>query len=416
MNTIASEVFDMICKEPECNKIKGMCGLCGLFPKDPAAAVVSCSGYNLDPKTYSVSAILSLADEVLNIKNNQFFYLYTVGYQRLAQSILSGTEVDDDDSGYQDIAVAPHFGKQLVAIGVGPGNFDEANKRAHKLAQMQVERFRYNKAVEYDVKELGPLEPIQFKFSDGSMTNSHMAYLTMLPRDSVGTNPDAPAIKGFGPWFDEVNDNVVNNLAFKAVIEWDDFSLAEELGMIPCVQIKNATSVSGKCDRIILDGDPKTQVVRQAWPWDYKQILLYTAGDQHSPGGNSINTAQEYGMERLLKKSIEELRDAVKGIKSKTTGKQIEIPDPTWFRGKMWPNGSLLVFWPPNTDSDRFSEAFRRPFGEKVNIWYGNSELDQDGSNHGWAEGALSMVDTSLSEIEPKLEQYVKMDTEACKA
>jgi len=413
-NTVATDGFKTICSSPACDTIPGMCDLCRLFPDNPAAAVMSCTGYDLSASKYSTKTVIDIADYVFMIKGQEFYYLFTVGYQRFAQSILSGIEVDNDDSGYQNPAVAPHFGKKLVAIGVGPGDFEEAVERANKLARRQVDRF-LGVEVEND-EEIGPTEPIQYLFSDGSMTNSHLSYLTMLPKDAIGSVKGNPTIRGFGPWFEQVNNNTNPELAFKAFIKWDEFSLTEELGMTPCFQINDAKSVSNKCDRIILDGNSDSQVVRQAWLWDHNQILLYTAGSVDTPSDYSINTAQQYGIERVVKTAIAELREAVKGIISKKTNKPIEIPDPSFFRGKSWPDGSLLVDWPVGKDSDSFSEHIRRPFGKDVNIWYGNSELDKSGGNHGWAEGALSMVETSLPEIEANLEKYTnkvrKKDTE----
>jgi hypothetical protein len=405
--TSASEGFAEACSAPACDAIEGFCGLCSLFPESQAAAVNSCSGYDLDIDKYSPHALIHNTDEVLNIKGKTFLYLFTVGYQRLVQSILSGLEVNDDGSGYKQVAVAPHFRKKLVAIGVGPGDFEVAVNRARVLAQRQVDRF-LGKPVEDDD---GPYEPIQYLFSDGSMSNSHLGYLTMLPMDIVGSEGDMTIpIRGLEPWREQVFNNTISNMAFKAVIEWEDFSLAEELGMVPCLQIEDARSEAGLCDRIILDGDPKTQVVRQAWPWDYKQILLYTAGSDGSATQNNINTATESGMEVLLKEVMADLQAAVEGIKSKKNGNPIVIPEPAWFRAKFWPTGSLLINWAVGSDGESFSDHIRRPFGDNTHVWYGNSELCAVTNYHGWAEGALSMVNTSLPEIEETLQMYVKQD------
>jgi len=144
----------------------------------------------------------------------------------------------------------------------------------------------------------------------------------------------------------------------------------------------------------------------KAWMWDKYQILFYTVGNQESPAHTNIELQNEHGMNTLVELSIEELRNATKGIISKVDGKPIEIPQPSWFRGKTWPEGSLMINW--NLDgmnetgwtSATFSETFNRPFGEDVNIWYGNSEMAADGGLHGWAEGALSMANLSLPGIE----------------
>lgn len=41
---------------------------------------------------------------------------------------MEGTEVSSAGSDYSTLAIAPHFEKKLVAVGVGPGDFDEAGK------------------------------------------------------------------------------------------------------------------------------------------------------------------------------------------------------------------------------------------------------------------------------------------------
>jgi hypothetical protein len=145
--------------------------------------------------------------------------------------------------------------------------------------------------------------------------------------------------------------------------------------------------------------------------WDKYQILFYAVGDQKSPAHTNIELQNEYGMNTLVKLSIEELRSATKGIISKVDGKPIDIPQPSWFRGKTWPEGSLMINWnldgmkETGWDSNTFSDTFRRPFGEDINIWYGNSEMAADGGLHGWAEGALSMANRSIAEIESALNE-----------
>jgi len=185
----AKEGFSKACSKTACDAIDGFCGLCDQFNGNEAEAVTSCSGYDLNITGYSTKYVIGFADEVLNIEGTTFLYLFTVGYQRLAQSILSGFEVDDDGDGYKQVAVAPHFNKKLVAIGVGPGDFDKAVEWAKELSQRQVLQFLGKPVKPYD----GPLEPIQYQFEDGSMSNSHLGYLTMLPRDFA-------EIRGLEPW------------------------------------------------------------------------------------------------------------------------------------------------------------------------------------------------------------------------
>jgi len=408
--------FEELCKKPLCNFTEGYCGLCEEFDSgEEATAVVSCTGYDTAADGQTTRDLIDLASEVVNIAGDTFLYLFTVGYQRLAQGMLEGTEVNSVGSGYSTLAIAPHFEKKLVAVGVGPGDFDEAVARARVLAQKQVDTLN-NVTVKEDN---GPTGPIQLRYSDGSMTVSQIAYLTMLPFDAVG-NPtyDSKAILGLEPWYEPMKKMTVPNEAFKAIIQWSNYSLADHLGYSSCVQIVDGVAGTGACDRIILDGnrpndgiaEKDSQVVRQAWMWDKYQILFYSVGDQKSPAHTNIELQNEYGMNTLVKLSVEELRTATKGIISKVDGKPIDIPQPSWFRGKTWPEGSLMINW--NLDgmektgwtSNTFSDTFRRPFGEDINIWYGNSEMAAEGGLHGWAEGALSMVNRSIAEIESALD------------
>ena len=169
------------------------------------------------------------------------------------------------------------------------------------------------------------------------------------------------------------------------------------------------TSGIGKCDRIILDGNrigepgPESQMVRQAWLWDYKQILLFQVGPNMSPSGSNGIVGSKRGLQTIVKKVLEELQAAV--------GDAFIIPQPAWFRAKTWPQGSLNLGWKIGLDSDAFSDAFRRPFGEDIKVWYGNSEMAKDGNLHGWAEGALQMANVSLPEIRAALDEVLAMNT-----
>jgi hypothetical protein len=166
------------------------------------------------------------------------------------------------------LAIAPHYEKKLVAVGVGPGDFDEAVARARVLAQKQVDTLNNVTVKEDD----GPTSPIQLRYSDGSMTVSQITYLTMLPFDVVG-NPtyDSKAILGLEPWYEPMNKMTVPNEAFKAIVQWSNYSLADHLGYSACVQIVDGVAGTGSCDRIILDGnrpnggiaEKDSQVVRQ---------------------------------------------------------------------------------------------------------------------------------------------------------
>jgi len=403
--------FEDLCTEPLCNFTPGYCDLCKEFVKgEEATAVVSCTGYDTAASGQTVRNLIDLADEVVNIKGVTWLYLFTVGYQRLAQGLLEGTEVTGAES-YETLAIAPHFNKKLVAVGVGPGDFDEAVDRARVLAQRQVDTLNNVTAKDDD----GPTSPIQLRYSDGSMVVSHIAYLSMLPFDAVG-NPTygSKAIEGLEPWYEPMDQMTVPNEAFKAIVEWSNYSLSDHLGYSPCLNITDGAAGGGKCDRIILDGDryyngtdtKKSQLVRQAWMWDKYQILLYVVGDKQSPAHSNIELQNEYGMNEVVELSINELKEATKGIISKVDGKPIDIPQPSWFRGKTWPEGSLMINWSidgiakTKWQSATFSNTFNRPFGDDVNIWYGNSEMAANGLLHGWAEGALQMANMSLAGIE----------------
>ena len=60
--------FDEACSSSYCNAIVGMCDLCYQFPVGlRAAAVVSCTGYDVDPDTQTVDGVIGLADEVRSV-------------------------------------------------------------------------------------------------------------------------------------------------------------------------------------------------------------------------------------------------------------------------------------------------------------------------------------------------------------
>ena len=170
--------FSLACHEPFCSQIDGFCDLCQLFP-DPAQAVVSCTGYDTNPTTQTVDDVIGLADEVVNIQGRTFLYLFVDGYQRLAQSLLEGTY--DTSDNFFTSGVAPFFQKKLVAIGVGPGTFEEAVERAKELAAKNVARYtcEYEKVCTPDQTEPydGPTGPIRMKFDD----NSHWALPPFSP-------------------------------------------------------------------------------------------------------------------------------------------------------------------------------------------------------------------------------------------
>ena len=135
--------------------------------------------------------------------------------------------------------------------------------------------------------------------------------------------------------------------------------------------------------------------MRQAWLWDDHQILLYTVGAEGSPAANNIKE-ESLGVNGLVKKIVDQLQAVMPP--------GITIPQPSWFRSKTWPAGSLMINWNvAGEKSNLYSDIFRRPFGEDVDVFYGNSEMAKDGLLHGWAEGALAMANASLPEIKEAL-------------
>ena len=198
----AIEGFAEICSPSKCGFLEGMCGLCGLFPEGKEAmAAKSCSGYDNDPTVESMESLIEFGSEVVNLANDIYLYIFSIGYQRFAQSLLDGTAYEGSD-GYSTLAVSPQFQKKLVAVRVGPGDFDAAVDCARVLAQRQVDRYMHgDENVEND--DDGSTGPIQLKFDDGSVTSSHLSYLSMLPYDTVG-NPyydNVNTIAGLEPWY-----------------------------------------------------------------------------------------------------------------------------------------------------------------------------------------------------------------------
>ena len=77
LNTSAKKKFKEICSKPICDKIPGYCEMCAQFP-NPAEAVTSASGYDLSPIVYPIGAIITVIDEMVNIKNEDFLYLVRI--------------------------------------------------------------------------------------------------------------------------------------------------------------------------------------------------------------------------------------------------------------------------------------------------------------------------------------------------
>lgn len=377
----ATQGFQTACSHPHCDAVKGLCDLCKEFPL-PAAAVISCSGYDLATNTQTIDEVLGLAGEVVNLYGESFFYLFTMGYQRFAQGLLEWTEPTSNRD-YSNVGISPMFEKKVTAIGLGPGTFEEAVQRATRLARRRAAQYAGgNGTAEEPVDE--DTEPVRLRFADKSVSSASMAYLGMLPFDAM-------KIKGMEPWAESLAEVSQPYMLFKAVIAWDEFSLARELDMVPCVQVAGGFAASGICDRIILDGESETNLVRQAWMWDHKKILIYDQGKQGSSADNLINIQKTEGTDVLVDRIVAQLQQAVQDL-------NITIPRPSWFRSKYWPMGSIAAFR-AGTNSDLYSDLFRRPFGTGAKVWYGNSEMARDGSHHGWAEGALDMAERSLPEL-----------------
>ena len=276
--------------------------------------------------------------QVVNIEGNTHLYLFVNGYQRLAQSLLQGTYEEPDAQSYAINDVAPSFQKKLIAIGIGNGSFEQSVERANCLATKQAARF--SGVPSPPAPPCGPVdpkEPIRMKFEDGSFTSSSIAYLTPLPYDML-------AIDGMQPWCEVIKKVAVPNLAFKANLVWNNFSIAKALNLTPCVEIENGRANGGNCDRLILDGpkggdDP--QLVRQAWLWDDIQILLYSVGSEGSPAANAINK-QAHNMTDFVHRVVNQIQDALP--------QNITIPRPAWVRTKSQPMGHRLDHRPGPDD------------------------------------------------------------------
>jgi len=231
-------------------------------------------------------------------------------------------------------------------------------------------------------------------FADGSSATAKTGYMTMLPYDMA-------ALEGFGSWADEYDTIMADKIgAVKVVFGWKNAShgLSRQLGLKSCTE--------GRCERLILDGD-KDWLVRQVWLWDPHTIMIYEIAPHNIkyPANNLAELARQQGMDAMVEHCFKQIREAVKK----------DIPDPDWARMKTWQHGSIIPGWKSGKsqiDIDAFVDKVSRPMGPDVPLFYGNSEMSRDGDNHGWAEGALEMVEEALPELtkmlglHPPFEKY----------
>ena len=135
-------------------------------------------------------------------------------------------------------------------------------------------------------------------------------------------------------------------------------------------------------------------MVRQVWLWDADSILLYQTAamsDMSFPAHQIAKFATERGMGETVRVILSQLREG--------TGKN--LPDPSSARLKTWEAGSLLIDTPLDQPQwERVSDAMRRPLGRGIGLYYGNSEMSASIQMHGWAEGALEVLEKNVEEMQ----------------
>jgi hypothetical protein len=363
--------IDDLCQNCNASGIAGMCALCAQFPK-PAEAMLSCSGYDQDPDKATLAGFVHFFDEVVNMKRDTFLYVFRAGFQRFVMGILSG------EPNY-DRGISPFLQKTLVEVAVqGDPNATQA------FAKNQTESL----SALAQHSTVPTEQRIITRFSDGSSASSKAVYMGMLPYD-------LPGIKGFEAWQVPLATATSPIQATKIVLGWNNASkaLPAMLKMQPCVP--------GPCQRLILDGDhEKGWVTRQVWNWNNNTILIYGVGAQNTanltyPVQSMVDVASKSGMDVLVSTIMEQIRNATK----------VAVEDPDWARFKAWPLGTFTA-WNAQAQNDtygtnpeKFSAHISRPLGYNVPVYYGNSEVASDGNNHGWAEGALEMVEDNLQSL-----------------
>lgn len=375
----------------------GWCRLVSLYP-DPASAVISCSGYDMDPFTVSFLGVAGLMTEVVNAKDHmpgvrrpgaslpgattgpsKLFLLKNGGMQRLAQGLLFQNG---------NAQVAPLVAKDLVAIEVEGRDTTALAANAAREAQNVIaggteDNNDNNASTTTEDDSESPM--LRLTFADGSSALTKRAYLTMLPSDMT-------QVRGLESWVPVVRDSLSPGMAVKVGLFWPkDTDIASLLGLTPCVP--------GPCQRVILDGPSMTAagdpwMVRQVWLWDKDSILLYQVApmsDESLPAHQIAKYANKRGMGETVRVLLTQLREG--------TGK--DIPDPSAARLKTWAAGSLLLDTPlTNPQWERVSDAMRRPLGRGIGLYYGNSEMSSSVELHGWIEGTLEVLEKNVKEMQ----------------
>ena len=140
----------------------------------------------------------------------------------------------------------------------------------------------------------------------------------------------------------------------------------------------------------------------QIWLWNPHTIMIYETAPYgvDFPANNLAKLAREQGMDAVVKTCFNQIREAV------DPDDKLNIEDPDWARLKTWNHGALIPGWKGDVSEDNideFVDKVARPFGPGVPLFYGNSEMSKNGDLHGWAEGALEMVEDALPELMRKL-------------
>ena len=133
----------------------------------------------------------------------------------------------------------------------------------------------------------------------------------------------------------------------------------------------------------------------QVWFWNPHTIMIYEVAPYNTsfPANNLAEMARTEGMDAMVEKCIQQIRDAT-GL--------ADLKDPDWARLKTWPHASILAGWKSGVNQDTtdgFVDKMSRPLGPGVPLFYGNSEVAKDGNNHGWVEGALELVEQNMPEL-----------------
>ena len=357
----------------------GWCRLVTMFP-DPATAIISCSGYDMDVETVTYKGSF-LIDQVVNANDaSKLFLLKNGGMQRLAQSLLF-------ENG--QVQVAPLVSKDLVAIEVeGRDTTALAANAAREALNViaggtEANNNDNNASTTTEDDRESPM--LRLTFADGSSVLTKRAYLTMLPSDMT-------QVRGLESWVPVVRDSLTPSMAVKVALFWPKGTdIASLLGLTPCVP--------GPCQRIILDGPSRSAagdpwMVRQVWLWDANSILLYQLAPMSNmslPAHQIAKFANERGMGETVRIILTQLREG--------TGKN--LPDPSAARLKTWAAGSLLIDSPLEEPQwERVSDAMRRPLGRGIGLYYGNSEMSSNLEMHGWVEGALDVLEKNVEEMQ----------------